>query len=195
MLMKLFSLLFLIGSVVQAESWSPPATVNNDNVKVHFEVDSTWHLIHGQVPEVSGRIWLDNAGEPSSIRGELFAAVTGFDTDNKSRDKEMRHVMDAEEFPKVVLRVDGFSGEPCVPVKVEKSGGCAGFLAGEITIRDISQKLKIPFKIIAEGDYYKVNGDFYLKWEDFGVEDPSILVAKLDDTVHIFFQVLMNRVS
>lgn len=195
MLMKFLSFLLIFTSVVEAQSWSPPAVVNQDSVQVKFEVDSTWHLIHGQVTEVAGRIWLENAVDPSSIRAELSAAVAAFDTDNNSRDKEMRHVMDSEEFPKVALRIDGFSGEPCVPLKVEKSGVCSGFLAGEITIRDVSRKLKIPFKIIADGAHYKVDGHFSLKWEDFGVEDPSILVAKLDDTVSISFQVLMNRVS
>jgi polyisoprenoid-binding protein YceI len=178
-----------------AESWSPPKTINSETLQVRFEVDSTWHLIHGEVPNISGKIWLNDASDPTSIRGDLKAAVLDFDTDNKSRDKEMRHVMDADQFPNVILLINGFEGEPCSPLKVQKAGECSGALKGEIKIRDVSKAVSVPFTVKPEGSFYKVAGEFSIQWEEFGVEDPSILVAKLDETVKIKYQVLLNKVN
>ncbi len=192
---KLGLILFFCASTVCAQTWTPPAEVNSETVKINFQVDSTWHLIEGEVPNVSGRIWLERKSDPTSIRGDLKAEVAAFDTDNGSRDKELRHVMDAEQFPVVSMVISGFSGEPCSPIKVEKTGECKGLLKAKITIRDVSKDIELPYLVRRDGGSYDVKGEFSLRWADFGVEDPSILVAKLDDTVKIKYVMKMLRVE
>lgn len=200
--MKKLNIMFILSLAVGtspyaviAETWMPPQVVDSEVVKISFEVDSTWHLIHGDVPNVSGKIWLSNESDPTSIRADLKASVADFDTDNKSRDKEMRHVMDAEEFPYVSLVIKGFEGEPCSPIKVQKAGECSGNLLGEIKIRDVSKQVLVPVTIKSERESYRADGEFAINWEDFGVEDPSILVAKLDETVKLKYQILMRKVN
>jgi polyisoprenoid-binding protein YceI len=193
--MKNLAWIFLLSaSSVYAQTWTPPAEVSSETVKINFEVDSTWHLIEGDVPKVSGRIWLESKSDPTSIRGELKAEVAAFDTDNGSRDKELRHVMDAEKFPVVMMAITGFEGEPCSPIKVEKAGECRGVLKSKITIRDVSKDVHLPYVIKQDEGNYDVKGDFSLQWAEFGVEDPSILVAKLDETVKIKYSLKMLRV-
>ncbi len=193
MRLRICLLCFLFINQCSAQSWMPPGEVSAETVKINFEVDSTWHLIKGEIPEVSGKIWLDNKSDPTSIRANLVASVSSFDTDNSSRDKELRHVMDADKFPNVSLIIKGFEGEPCSPIKVEKTGECKGSLKSNLTIRDVSKELSLPYVVRKGSDYYEIKGEFKIKWAEFGVEDPSILIAKLDDTVKVSYSLNLLR--
>lgn len=172
--------------LVSAESWQSVHKVSDSNSALTFEVDSTWHLIHGRVPDVTGQIEITSNGDTSTISGEVIASVERFNTENKSRDAELKNVMAAKNYPSVTLRINS-TGNVCSPDGVKKSGGCSGTISGSLTIRDVTRKVEIPYKITQEGDGFKVLGEFELKWEDYGVEDPSILIAKLHDTVKVSF--------
>lgn len=176
-----------------------PYQLSDQNTKVEFEIDSTWHLIHGGTSKVSGKIEQRKSGEPATLLIEAHFPVRMFDTDNESRDERLREVMASELFPEVTVRTSELKGE-CLEVVKDRlsSPHCSGALRGTLTIRDVTKDVELPFKLtpMGEGEFpdsYLAEGEFEIKWAEFGVEDPSILIAKLYETAKIKFQVRIDR--
>ena len=175
---------------------STPLVLDSTNTEVSFEVDSTWHLIHGEAKELSGKIWFEREGEPESGKLEIRFPVNSFDTDNSSRDERLRQVMASSQFPDVV-----FHGEKYLPgCKLESLAdgqSCNGKLLGKIKIRETEAPLELHVTTTKKGLELLFHGQTALEWERFGVEDPSILIAKLKNRVEIAVDVRlpMNRLQ
>lgn len=71
----------------------------------------SWHgPVHGTVPVLSGHVTVDGDGAPLAVTAELD--LTGLDTGNRRRDKDLRgrRFFDTANHP--VMRFDGSSVEP-----------------------------------------------------------------------------------
>lgn len=175
-------------------SWYLPTELSTKNTEVRFELDSTWHTVYGRLKTLSGRVSLEDSKDPSSARFELSFPVSSFDTDNGSRDEEMREVMAAAKFPDVTFRSSG-GRLTCTPQAVKASGSCEDKLSGVLTIRGMSKLVEIPVRIQTSGTGYEVSGRLPIRWGEFGVEDPSILVAKVAPIVSVIFRVELNPIT
>ncbi len=156
-----------------------------ENTKVRFEVDSTWHLVTGQVRALSGTVDLARS------KVEVRIPVSELDTDNGKRDRKMRAVMEADKFPEIVFVA---SPLPCDPRR--ESGQCAGEMKGEIQIRGVRKPLVLQLRQTpgANGNV-TVHAETALNWSEFGVEDPSIFIAKLRETVRVSIDVDLGRLN
>jgi polyisoprenoid-binding protein YceI len=96
----------------------------------------------------------------------------------------MFEVMAAERFSTVSFRSTRLS-ESCAPAAIELYGKCTGSLRGTLTIRNVSKEVELAVEIAEDGTHYLINGTLRISWADFNVEDPSILIARLDPTVTI----------
>ncbi|RIL10476.1 MAG: hypothetical protein DCC75_04285 [Proteobacteria bacterium] len=175
-----------------ASSWFLPLTVADGNTRLKFEVDSTWHTVHGKVSGVMGEIKLQEAEDPTSIQAHLEFPVQAFDTDNSSRDSRLREVMAEQEFPVVVFDANGLK-RSCTPALVLRDGECRDELTGKLKIRAVSKEVVVPIVISGNPTGFHVRGEFSINWPEFGVEDPSILIASVDPVVVVHFQVDLLR--
>ena len=169
-------------------TWILPLDVTDDNTRVSFEVDSTWHLIKGKTSGLTGRVWLEDEKDPLSIRAEISFPVAKFDTGSSARDREMRTVMAANEFPSVHVNVLR-AARDCPPDKVSADAPCESTMHGTLSIRGTTREVTLPYVIRRNAGGFEVSGLFPFAWAAFGVEDPSILIAKLDPTVTVKFAV------
>lgn len=192
-LVTIVGVIFQVQSVI-ADSWQPSMEISDRNAAVSFEVDSTWHLIHGKISGLNGKVWFAQSNGSKILKAELNAPVAQFNTENRSRDSELKKVMAEPEYPKVTLTIES-AEDVCTPEIVKKSGSCTGILSGKLTIRDVTKDIQIPYKVVNEDGVFKASGEFQLKWADYGVEDPSILIAKLHDTVKVSFWTKLNTIS
>lgn len=176
------------------ERWHTPQKLSPENTKVTFELDSTWHTVHGKVGTLSGTLELKDKNDPQTVRVESELIVGSFDTGSGSRDSKMRDVMGSEDFPVVKFEVDGLS-KKCTPALVFKSGKCDDIMDAKLTIRDVAKKYHVPVHIESAGEAFVVKGELPVSWMEFGVEDPSILIASVDPVVTIFFEVTLNPQS
>ncbi len=186
MLFTFIVLILILENTLLAQEWQMPCHLSEANTKVQFEIDSTWHKIVGKVKDFSGDIWLSNSLDPKSIRARLTFPVLGFDTDNKSRDHELRHVMHVDAFPNVeyeLTRVDGI----CSLKEFEQAKYCNITLSGNLKISGVMKEVSIPGSILFENNIYKVSGTLPISWGEYGVEDPSIFIAKLDPIAQVKF--------
>lgn len=173
------------------DSWQLPESLNDANAKVSFTVDSTWHTVKGATSGLEGRIWLEDPADINSLRAEISLPVSNFDTDGESRDERMREVLHAPQFSSVSLQVKSVK-KLCRPSLILSEHPCQVFLDSELKIRDVNKTLVISAKITKDNDGYWVRGSFPLLWSDYGVEDPSIIIAKLDKTVNVDFAVKLS---
>jgi hypothetical protein len=114
--------------------------------------------------------------------------VGDFNTGNGARDRKMREVMAADVHPQVRLTVHA-ADAACLPVLGLPEAHCRGTLDAELTIRDVTKRLSIPYLISEEEKQFNISGEFPLVWSEFHVEDPSILIAKLNPNVQVAFSV------
>lgn len=177
-----------LATVSLAEAWNLPQQISDTNTKIKFEVDSTWHMVHGTVSGLGGKVWLANPQDASSIQAEVTIPVAQFDTANSSRDSRLREVMAAEAFSEVKLHLQA-APEICKPQDLNASGACQGILLGTLEIRGMKRELRLPYQMTKVDSHYIVSGKFTFEWGAFGVEDPSILIARVKPEVAVTYEV------
>ncbi|MCC6220038.1 MAG: YceI family protein [Deltaproteobacteria bacterium] len=167
--------------------WNLPQDLSAKNTNITFEVDTTWHKVHGVAEAVNGKVWLEDLGNYSSVRGEVVIPVEKLDTDNGPRDKKMRNVMAASTYPQIKFSLSSVDG--LCPLEVlENQKQCDLTLKGKLSIRDVEQEMLILGSLSKVNGKYRVSGKFGIDWSAFGVEDPSIIIARVKRDVEITFQ-------
>jgi polyisoprenoid-binding protein YceI len=174
-------------ATAHADTWHLPVELNDSNTTISFVVDSTFHTVHGATKNISGSVRLLEPRDPLSVRVELSLPVALFNTDWQSRDEKLRKVMASEIFPKVSFVAERLTGD-CRPEKITADAWCRAEMQGVLTIRDSTKKLLLAAEISRSAETYVVRGEVPIRWEEFNVEDPSILIAKLDPVVTITYQ-------
>ncbi len=167
---------------VQAIAWKSNA-LDARNAEIYFEVDSTWHLVHGKVSGIRGSYVM---ADERSVQGELSVPVKSFNTDSESRDERLREVMAEDKFPRVSFAIHR-AEHLCTPDEIDARHPCEGRLFGALTIRDVTKEVVVPFFIRRDETRFTLTGQFAILWADYGVEDPSIFVASLypEVTTHV----------
>ncbi len=181
-----FCCLFVAPKVVAAEAWSLPSTINDTNTTVTFDVDSTWHAVHGTTSQVTGTIRQRDPADPLSIEVDLTIPVGSFNTNWESRDERLAQVIGADQFKQVRFTSSKLLAT-CHPLRVQNERHCSGTLAGTLTIRDVTRPIALPVEVVRSQGKDTITGKLAVRWGDYDVEDPSILIARLDPTVTITY--------
>jgi polyisoprenoid-binding protein YceI len=184
--------LLVLPASANCETWGLPADISHTNTSLTFTVDSTWHTVEGVVPQVTGNVVLQDPADPLSIVTTIKIPVRPWTTDMESRDERLREVMAVERFPEVVFVSTRLSPE-CHPDQVREAGSCKGTLTGALTIRDVTKEVALPVEISRSERGYDISGRLALRWEEYHVEDPSILIAKIDPVVTIALKTFIPR--
>lgn len=197
MLVPRFLVAFVLSCLVMvdtasSETWGLPTELHDKNTSVTFVVGSTWHTVHGRVKNIAGEVHLRDPKDPLSVVVDLRVPVKLFDTGLALRDDRLREVLAAETFPEVRFVSKRLSAE-CEPTLVTRDGSCRGTLRGSLTIRDVSKEVSLPTLIRDTANGYRMEGSLAIRWADFHVEDPSILIAKLDPVVTISYQTTIPK--
>ena len=177
-----------------AFKWQLPSELSDSTASISFEVDSTWHLVKGTTKSITGRMWLEDPSDQRSLKAEVRVPIANFDTDNSSRDERLREVMHADQSPDVVFSLHAVP-DLCSPEQLISAATCNVTLTGELSMSGRKKALSIPAVLTRETNAasrnVQVQGDTVLQWAEFGIEDPSILIAKLAPAVKVSFQILV----
>lgn len=73
------------------------------------------------------------------------------------------------------------------------TGICHDELKSVLTIRDVSKDVLLPLEIGQTDDGYNVKGSLEINWAEYGIEDPSILIASVDPVAKIDFAILLKE--
>jgi polyisoprenoid-binding protein YceI len=173
--------LFVAAAASPASSAPAVLTLDPAAAKVHFEVDSTLHRVHGTVRLVSGEVRFDTEGGDATGRIELDARSA--DTGNGMRDDVLHEsVLESGRYPQVVFlpeRVD----------LVRRDGDDAVIrIGGHVEIHGDVHALAIDARVTLDGDRAEVSGGFPLPYVAWGMQDPGNFLLSVDDVVEVAFE-------
>jgi len=177
-------------SVRDEWGWSLPQTLSDNNTRVSFDLSSTWHNLHGTSSRLSGNVWLENRDDPLSIRATINFPVAHLSTGGELRDARMLEVMDSEHHHFVTLAIDSIVPQCDVKDFILRES-CSVVLTARLSIRGTERTLSLPGTLSREETSVELNGSVRFSWLDFGVEDPSIIVAKLHPEMQVSYSVTL----
>lgn len=182
----------LLANFASAEAhWKLPLTVDDNNTKVTFDVDTTWHVVYGKTSKLSGTVNLGDESDLLSVNSEIHFPVKSFDTGWGLRNDSLYEHMQVDKFPEVVLKTKGL-GEQCTPSAVA-AGSCKSTVQAELTICDVTKEIPLDLNIEDKGAEYLVSGKYSFKWAEYNVKDPSIIAASVDPVVRIQYSVTVPK--
>ncbi len=164
--------------LIVALASAAPLTLDASASTLGFSVGSTLEEVTGRAPTYTG--WID----PVARTGKLFVVAADLRTGLGPRDARLlAYAIEVARFPDITLSVvDGVGLSP--------SGAGEAMLRGSLTIRDVSRPLDVPVHYGWEGTSLRLSGHVELSWADFGIPDPSVLVATVSPQVTVHFDVV-----
>ena len=166
------------------QALQPPATqelvlsLDQSQSKVHYEVDSTLHSVHGTFNLKSGILRIDPA--TGKAAGEIIVYATSGDSGNSSRDEKMhKTVLESSKYSEIVFRPTLLDG------KLAVSGPSDVKLHGVFSLHGGDHDLVVPVHAEIAGDHWKGTTKFQVPYIQWGLKDPSNFLLKVKPNVDI----------
>lgn len=148
--------------------------------RVTFTLDSTWHTVKGGFAFKSGAIAFDLAS--GEARGTVVLDATSAVTGNHSRDQAMHgKVLESRQYPEIA-----FSAQR-IEARLDGSGAGAATLHGRVSIHGAEHELALQATVRRTGDRVTVVGSLPVPYVEWGMEDPSFLLARVAKVVQVSF--------
>lgn|SRR5208282_4520155 len=180
--------LFIEASSARPQATAPPhppsplseivLTLDPAQSKVHWNVDSTFHTVHGTFALNSGTVHF-NPGT-GVAGGEIVVYAPSGQSGNASRDKRMhQEILETAKYPDVTFRPTQVEG------KVSRSGPSDVKLTGILSLHGADHEITAIVHASLAGDHWSGTATFdapYVKW---GIKDPSTFLLKMQPVVNI----------
>jgi polyisoprenoid-binding protein YceI len=153
-------------------------TVDPAQSKVHWNVDSTLHMVHGTFLVKNGMMHFDP--ETGKAGGEIVVMATSGESGNTSRDARMhKEILETLNYPEAVFRPTQVEG------KVTSAGPSDVKLHGIFTIHGSDHELTALVHADLAGDHWKGTGKFEVPYVHWGIKDPSNFILKVKPIVNV----------
>ena len=153
-------------------------SIDPQQSKVHYSVDSTLHTVHGTFNVKSGTMSFDPASGKAS--GEVVVYATSGDSGNHSRDERMhKEILETTKYPDATFR----------PTQVDGAVSLAG--ASDVKVRGIinlhGQDHEIVALVHAElaAGAWKGSAKFDVPYIQWGIKNPSNWMLKVKPVVNV----------
>jgi polyisoprenoid-binding protein YceI len=167
---------------------APPAlaaeravTLDPATSKVSFTLDTTFHAVHGTMALTAGTIRFDT--ETGLASGEITVDATRTATGNQGRDETMHaEVLETARYPTIVFRARHVEGVLVDPGHSELR------IVGVMSLHGSDHPMTLS-AVVESGDG-RVHGEmqFPIPYVEWGMHDPSFLVARAAKTVDLLVQ-------
>jgi len=129
----------------QAKEWK----LDKNHTSVTFAVKHFFSTVNGNFTDYDGSFYFDS----DKITGSKFTfsiPVSSINTNNKKRDADLvsDNFFNAEKYPEIKF----------VSTKFEKKSKTELIVHGDLTIKDVTKKVAIPFKITGQMDHPMMKG-------------------------------------
>ncbi|WP_342319719.1 YceI family protein [Corynebacterium mayonis] len=156
-------------------SGKPGANLSSAGFSFHEILPGEEKITSGSTRDVSGTVEI-SAGVLRA--GEIVVDVTNLTTDSDRRDTNVRNkILHTDTYPEAVFAVTQE-----VDVSQLPEDGSVGQveLTGEMTIHGVTQPVTHTFDVVRSGENVIVAGDVPINREDYGVQTPDFVAAKID---------------
>jgi len=156
-------------------------SLDADQSKINWNVDTTLHEVHGTFRLKSGSLQIiPDTGKAS---GEIIVAATSGDSGNTSRDARMhKEIIESAKYPEAVFRPALFDGT------LKSSGVSDITLRGTLLLHGSEHPLSIPVHAEFTGDSWKGTGKFTVPYTQWGMKDASNFLLKVKPQVFVEVQ-------
>ena len=180
-------LLFAFWLSTLAPAFADRFTSDNSSGQIHFDVGSTLHNVPGEFTRFTAEL---NLAE--KVTGNLVIQSEGIKTGIGVRDNRMySHCLDTGQFPTIRFEIRGITGD--VDGFNSNQGQGTVNLHGKLSIRSTDRDVIIEAAYIWTDGMLDLKGSNKLKWADYGVPDPSILISKVQPELVLSFDLKMQK--
>lgn len=153
-------------------------TLDPAQTKVSFSVDSTLHTVHGDFRLKRGAIQFDNSTGAAS--GELVVDSASGESGSDGRDKRMhKDILESPKYSDIVFIPQRVKGT------VANEGKSTVGVEGILTMHGKSKPLTMPLEVQLQNGTGSADGSFSVKYQEWGMKNPSTFILRVNDTVHI----------
>lgn len=176
----------LPGTAVPAAAEPLTLTLDLEESVVRFTLGATLHTVRGSFRIESGELTFDPA--TGEVSGRVVMDATSGNTGNRKRDRDMHvKVLESEQYPDVVFLATRFEGV------FQPAGESEVTLHGTVRIHGSEHEIAIPATVEVEttddgGRRLKATGTFVVPYVEWGMENPSKFLLRVDKTVEVTIQ-------
>jgi polyisoprenoid-binding protein YceI len=153
-------------------------TLDPAQTKVNFTVDSTLHTVHGDFRLKRGSIQFDNS--TGAATGELVVDSASGESGNNGRDKKMhKEILESPKYSDIVFTPQHVKGT------VANEGKSTIEVEGTLTMHGKSKPVTMPLEVQLQNGTGTADGTFSVKYQEWGMKNPSTFVLRVNDSVHI----------
>ena len=161
---------------VQAQSIS--LSLDPDRTQITFTLGAVLHTVDGTFKLKGGAIQFDSGTGQAS--GEVIVDATTGDTGNNGRDRKMhKSVLESAAYPEIVFVPERVRG----PVSL--SGKSQVQVQGFVKLHGRQHEITIPADIQVAGDQMAATVHFAIPYVQWGLNDPSTFLLRVDKKVDI----------
>ena len=165
----LLALLICLPPAVEGGEWHVDRKAGENRVEYTSSVAS--FTFSGETDQIDGFIYWEGDSlfaENSQLRFEVDLA--DFDSGLGKRDRDMREVLDTDEWPRAV-----YEGEITGHAAVDSSVTAYRVeTRGTLSLHGVERAIEVPGLVVVEEECSKVEAAFSLKLADYGIEAPSL---------------------
>ena len=151
---------------------------------VGFDATASLHSFKGKAKAFSGTF------DPEAGTGTLTVDATSMSTGLGPRDTKMHgFCLESKTFATITFTVTGVEGAADGLKSGEGSGRVT--LKGSLKIRDATKSVSVPADYAYDAGELRLSGSYKMKWTDYNVPDPSIIISTLYPDMVVKFDVKM----
>jgi len=153
-------------------------TLDPAQTKVHFNVDSTLHMVHGTLALKSGALKFDP--QTGSSSGLIVVDDVSCDTGNSSRDQRLhKEILETWKFAEATFRPSQIDGQVSLTAPSDFK------LKGIITLHGTDHELVADVHSEFSGDHWKGTAKFEVPYTKWGIKDPSNFLLHVKPVVNV----------
>ena len=153
-------------------------TLDPAQSKVHFNVESTLHTVHGTFSVKSGIVHFDP--QTGKAGGEIVVNATSGDSGSNSRDARMhKEILETTKYPEAVFHPSQVEGQ------VASIGASDVKLRGTISLHGADHELTALIHANLESDHWTGTAKFEVPYISWGIKDPSNFFLKVKPVVNV----------
>jgi polyisoprenoid-binding protein YceI len=149
------------------------------------------HRVEGRSTRVEGKAVVQADGK---VLAMVRVPVSTFDSGDGNRDAHMQEAVESGKFPFAVVK--GVASLPAGALGGPRPATLDVKLSGEVDFHGVKQPIDAPISVTLEqGGRVRVKGDLPVSLDAHGVERPSLLFVKVEDTCHVEVDLLLEEVK
>src|ERR1700740_3438035 len=146
--------------------------------KVHFNVDSTLHMVHGTFALKSGSLQFDP--QTGKASGAIVVNAVSGETGNNSRDQRLhKEILETWKFAEATFRPSQIDGQVSLTAPSDFK------LKGIITLHGTDHELVADVHSEFSGDHWKGTAKFEVPYTKWGIKDPSNFLLHVKPVVNV----------